>query len=79
MRRGVGVQVLRHALAHQQQRVDQRGRNQDVEQVRVSVDPEVADGAGGGALDAANQGHGNGDARRGRPEVVRGQAGHLVR
>ena len=77
VRDGVGVQVLRNALPHQQQRVKDAGRRQNVEQRPRHVDPEVADGARTGSLDAADQRDGHHDARRRRPEVVRRQAGHL--
>ena len=52
-------------------------RQQDVEQRARHVDPEVADGGRRGALDAADQGHGDRDAHRRREEVVRRKAGHL--
>ena len=77
VRHGVGVQVLRNSLPDQQQRVDDAGGQQDVEQRARHVDPEVADGGRGGALDAADQRDGHHDAHRRRPEVVRRQAGHL--
>jgi len=45
MSRGIGVQVLRNALANQQQRINQRGGQQHVKQGTRGVHPEVADGA----------------------------------
>ena len=77
MRGGVGVQILRHALADQQERIDERGRDKDVQEDARGVDPEVNDGGRCGPLDAANQGNGDRDACRGREKVVRGEARHL--
>ena len=74
---GVGMEILRNALPDQQQRVDDAAGQQDVEQRARHIDPEVADGAGLRALDAADERDGDDDAHGRRPEVVRGQAGHL--
>ncbi len=74
---GVGVQILRNALGHQQQRIDHAGGQEDVEQGARRIDPEVADGRRSGALDAADEGHRHHDADRSRKEVVRRQARHL--
>ena len=74
---GIGMQVLRHPLRDQQKRVDQRARQQDVQKRARRVYPEVADGAGGGSLDPANQRYRNNNAHRCREEVVRCQPRHL--
>ena len=77
MRGRVRAQVLRNSLPDQQQCVDDARGPQHIEQGARHVDPEVADGGGVGALDAADKSYGDHDARRRRPEVVRGEAGHL--
>ena len=77
MRDGVLAEVLRNALRDQQQRVNKRAGDEDVERSAGHIDPEVADGRRRGALDATNQRDSNHDARGRRPEVVRGQAEHL--
>ena len=77
MGRGVGLQVLRNALRDQQQCADDGGRQQHIEQCARRIHPKVADGAGAGPLDGADQGHGHHDAHRRGPEVVRREAGHL--
>ncbi len=73
----VSVEILWNALPYQDDRVDDAGGREDVEHGPGHVDPEVADGGGSGALDAANECDGDNDARRRRPEVVCSETGHL--
>jgi len=73
----IGLQVLRNALADQQHGIDDAGGHKHIEEGARHVDPEVTDGAGGGALDAADKGYGHHDAHRRAAEVVIGEANHL--
>ena len=75
----IGAEVLRHALPDEDQRGDDRQRQQHVERAAREVDPEIADGLGRGAREAADQRHGERDAGGGRDEVLRGEADHLGR
>src|SRR6516164_3797793 len=58
----VTAEVLRNTLANQQQSVDQRSGQQHPEQSARHIDPEVANGGGLCAFDAANECHRYDDA-----------------
>ncbi len=73
----IGAERLRHALPYEEQRVDDADRQQDVERAARDIDPEIADGAHGGAREAADQRHRQHDAGRRRKEVLMRQAEHL--
>ena len=73
----IGAERLRHALPHQEQRIDDADRQQDVERAAGDIDPEIADGLDRGPREAADQRHRQHDAGRGRQEVLVGQAEHL--
>ena len=77
MRNRIRAEVLRHALPDQEQRVKNARRRQNVKHRPSHVDPEIANRRGTGSLDTTDQRHGNHDACRSRPEVVRRQARHL--
>ena len=71
------IEVLRDALCHQEQCIDQRGRQQHVEERARHVDPKIADRSGGGPLDAADERHSNSNAHSSASEVVVCEAHHL--
>ena len=69
---------LRHALPDQVQRQQQAQRQQAVEGGAGHVDPEVAQGLGGLAADAATQRNQYREAGGGADEVLHGEADHLA-
>ena len=71
---------LQDALRDEQQRADDRDRQQHVEGGAYEVLPEVAERRRRAAAgdDAADQRDGDGDADRGRDEVLHRQPGHLA-
>ena len=73
----VGVEVLHHALLHEEQRVDEADRQQDPQHDAGQVDPGVADALGRVARKAADQRDDHHDAGGGREEVLHRQAQHL--
>src|SRR5262249_57256822 len=58
----IGPKRLRHALPDQKQRVDDADREEDVERAARDIDPEIADGAHGGAGETADEGNRQYDA-----------------
>ena len=74
---GVGLEVLDDALRDEEEGEDQTERGEQVVSDADGIDPEVADGLGGVAGDAAHEGGGDGDAGGGRGEVVNRQCDHL--
>ena len=79
-RHGIHVlrEGLRHALPDQVQRQQQAQRQQAVEGGAGHVDPEVAQGLGRFATDAAAQRNQHGQAGGGADEVLHGEADHLA-
>ena len=73
----VGVDVLRHALPHEERRDDHGDWQQQVERGAREIDPEVADAARSAAGKAANEDERQRDADRGRDEIVDRQSHHL--
>ena len=73
----VRPEVLDDALRHQHQRADDADRQQDPEQAAHQVDPEIAERVFLLLRDAANERDRDGDADRGRHEVVVREPGHL--
>ena len=70
----VGAERLRHALPDQEQREGNADRDQDVEGAASDIDPEIADGLGRCAREAADQRDRKHDAGRRREEVLMRQA-----
>ncbi len=75
--RRVLVEGLRHALAHQHERQDDRQRQQDVDGGAHEVGPEVADAARFLAREAANERDEHRHPGRRRDEVLHGEREHL--
>ena len=73
----VGLEVLDHALRHENQGDQQRRRQQHPEKAPRYIDPEIADGFRFAARDAANDGDGDHDSDGGGSKVVVGEPGHL--
>ena len=73
----VGLKVLDHPLGDQKHRKHQADGQQQVEAGADQIGPEIPQGRGLVPGDAPHQGGGDGDAHRGRKEVVRGQGHHL--
>ncbi len=73
----VRTEVVRHALPDEHQREDKRDRQQYPQRRARQIDPEVADGLGAAAREAANHRRRHRDSRRRREEVVRRQPDHL--
>ena len=73
----IGAERLRHALPDQEQREEHADREQDVERAAGDIDPEIADGLGRGAREAADQRDRQHDAGRRRQEVLVREAEHL--
>ena len=73
----VRLQVLHHALRHQEQRADDGDRQQDPERRAHQIDPEVADRVLFLLRDAADEGDRHRDAGGRRHEVVVREPGHL--
>ncbi len=71
------MEVLRHALPHEEQADDDGDRQQDVEGAAHQVGPEVADPLRRAAREAAHQGDRERDAGRRRDEIVDRQPRHL--
>ena len=77
LRRLVRLEVLDHALGDQKDSIHKADRQQQIEIHTDQIDPEIADGFGGMAGNAAHQSRGDGNARGGRDEVVKDEAHHL--
>ena len=75
--RVVGLEVLNHALGHQEHGVDDAQGQENVEIHPHEVHPEVADGLGGLPGNAAHQGGCYGYSHGGGSEVVKRQPHHL--
>ena len=73
----IGAERLRHAETDVDERQHDAERQQDVERGAGQIDPEIADRLARRAGEAADQRHRDGDAGRGRDEVLHRQAGHL--
>ena len=73
----VGIKVLDHTLAHEQQRHHQRQRHQQPGGNARHVHPEVADDAGRARHEPAKQGKHHGNAGRRRQKVLHRQPQHL--
>ena len=67
---GIRVEVLRHALPHEQQRAHDGDRKKDVEQNPGHVDPEIAQRLDGRARDAAEERDRKRDTERGRDPIM---------
>ena len=66
-----------HAGGDEHDREDERDRQQDPDHATGEVDPEVAEAVGLRTEEPADQRHGDGDADRGRQEVLDREARHL--
>ncbi len=75
--RRVLVERLRHALAHQHERQDDRQRQQDVDRRADEIGPEVADAARFLAGEAADQRDEHRHSGGRRDEVLHGEPEHL--
>ena len=73
----VRLEVLDHALRHEEKREDDADRDEQVIGDADEIDPEVADGVGGMARNCPNERCGNSDAGRGADEIVKCQPHHL--
>ena len=73
----IGAERLRHAEPDIDEGQHDAERQQDVERAAGHIDPEIADRLDRGAGKAADQRDRDGDADRGRHEVLHGEAGHL--
>ncbi len=76
-RSGVAVGVHHDALAHHDQRADERERQQDPHDAPHEVGPEVADRVALTTHQASDQGNGDREAHRRRREVLHGEPDHL--
>ena len=76
-RRGVGFEILNHALRHQKQREHQAHGDEQVVGDADEVGPKTAEGPGILARDAAHEGGGDADAGGSGGEIVDGQPDHL--
>ena len=68
---------LGHAQSDKDEREDERNRQKNVEADAGHIDPEIADGRGGGADESAHQRESHCETGRRRQEVVHGKAEHL--
>ena len=74
---GIGMEVLRYALPHEEQRGQQTERQQNIERAPRQVHPEVADAVYRPARKAAYQRDGDRHARRRRHPVMDGKRHHI--
>ena len=70
-------QGLRHAERDEGERDHDSDRQQDIERGPGQIDPEIAERRRAVAGEGAGHRDGEGDAGRGREEIMHGQAGHL--
>ena len=75
--RGVRLEILDHALRNQKNSKDDAYRHQQIIGHADQIDPKIADGFGRVPHDGPHQGGGDGDARRGRGEVMDDKRDHL--
>ncbi len=75
---GVGAEVHRNALSHQQQGAQQRSRQQDPEQGTREINPKVAERIGDLPGKTADKRNAHGQPRSARQKVLRTQSHHLA-
>ena len=74
---GVGAQILRHALPHEEQPNHNRDGQEHIKRAAGHIDPEIADGIGVPPREAPDQRKRKRDAGCGGKEVVHREPGHL--
>src|SRR5216683_528993 len=77
LRRGVGLEILNHALRDQQQSINDASRQQYPERCTRGVYPEISQSLLFFSRDPADKRHGQRYPNRSRREVVISQARHL--